>query len=209
LTTEGPHATHHLLDADALGRLQPGAWLLNTSRGPVVDNAALLAALRAGPVSAAVLDVWEGEPTPAPALVAAADVSTPHIAGYAYDGKVRGTRMLYDALCDHLGVEATWDAETVLRPDTPGALRCEAPDPRLPRTDWLDHLARQAFDLRADDDRMRAYLDRAPDDRGAYFRHLRATYPTRREMQVQRVPSLGVPPAYRTAVADGLTLRCP
>ena len=208
LTTEGPHATHHLLDADALGRLQPDAWLLNTSRGPVVDNAALLAALRDGPVGAAVMDVWENEPTPDPALVAAADVATPHIAGYAYDGKVRGTTMLYEALCDHLGVAPTWDAEAVLTPDAPDALRCQAPDPRLSRTDWLDHLARQAYDLQADDERMRGYMEASSEERGDYFRHLRAAYPVRREMQIQHVPAPAVPPDYRTVVTDGLTLQC-
>ena len=208
ITTERPHPTHHLLSEDALARLSTDAWLINTSRGRVVDNDALLAALRDEQIGAAVLDVWEGEPTPTPALVEAVDIATPHIAGYAYDGKVRGTSMLYEALCDHLGVEQTWTADTVLTPDAPDALRCQAPDPRLPRTDWLDHLARQAYDLPADDARMRGYLQKPSEERGDYFRHLRATYPTRREMQIQTVPAPGVPPSYRTAVTDGLTLQC-
>jgi erythronate-4-phosphate dehydrogenase len=55
----------------------------------VVDNDALRAAIAEGPVTAAALDVCEGEPTPDPDLIRAVDVATPHIAGYAYDGKVR------------------------------------------------------------------------------------------------------------------------
>ncbi|PSQ95093.1 MAG: erythronate-4-phosphate dehydrogenase [Bacteroidetes bacterium SW_9_63_38] len=208
ITTEGPHPTRHLLDAAALDRLSGDAWVVNTARGAVVDNEALLTALREDRIGGAVLDVWEGEPTPDPALVEAVDVATPHIAGYAYDGKVRGTTMLYEALCEYLGVEQTWNAKTVLQPEAPDVLRCQAPDPRLPRTDWLDHLAQQAYDLRADDARMRAYLDQVPDERGDYFRHLRATYPTRREMQIQAVLGTGVPPAYRPAVTDGLTVPC-
>jgi erythronate-4-phosphate dehydrogenase len=155
-----------------------------------------------------VLDVWEGEPTPTAALVEAVDVATPHIAGYAYDGKVRGTTMLYEALCDYLDEEPVWNSETVLQPESPDALHCQAPDPRLPRTDWLDHLACQAYDLQADDARMRGYLETPSEERGDYFRHLRATYPTRREMQIQTVPGTGVPSAYRRAVTDGLTLQC-
>ena len=208
ITTEGPHPTHHLLSEDALARLSTDAWLINTSRGRVVDNEALLAGLRDEQVGGAVLDVWEGEPTPNAALVEAVDIATPHIAGYAYDGKVRGTTMLYEALCDYLDVEQTWSADAVLAPESPDALHCQAPDPRLPRTDWLDHLARQAYDLPADDARVRDYVETPPEERGDYFRHLRATYPTRREMQIQTVSDSGVPPEYRTAVTDGLTLRC-
>lgn len=208
ITMEGPHATYHLIGEEELRRLGTDAWVVNTSRGRVVDNEALLAALRDEQIGGAVLDVWEGEPRPTPALVEAVDIATPHIAGYAYDGKVRGTTMLYEALCDYLDVEQTWDADAVLAPESPDALHCQAPDPRLPRTDWLDHLARQAYDLQADDARMREYLETPSEERGDYFRHLRATYPTRREMQIQTVPGPGVPPAYRTAVTDGLTLQC-
>jgi erythronate-4-phosphate dehydrogenase len=208
-TREGSHPTHHLIGEEELAALRPGAWVVNTSRGPVVDNAALRAARTDGPVGAAVLDVWEGEPRPDPALVSAADVATPHIAGYAYDGKVRGTTMLYEALCEHLGVEPSWSPAAALRPATPGTLRCPGPDPRLPRADWLSHLARQAYDLPADDARMRGYLTQPPEDQGAYFRRLRATYPTRRELQQQTVARSAVPARYRTAVTEGLTLRCP
>jgi D-3-phosphoglycerate dehydrogenase / 2-oxoglutarate reductase len=55
-------ATHHLLDADSLRQLKPGARLINTSRGTLVDPAALWDALQQGHVSAAALDVFEPEP---------------------------------------------------------------------------------------------------------------------------------------------------
>ena len=207
LTTDGSHPTHHLLDADALARVQSGAWLLNTSRGSVVDNEALLGAIEDGRIGAATLDVWEGEPSPNPDLVRAVDVATPHIAGYAYDGKVRGTTMLYEALCEHLGLEPAWDPATVLQPDAPDVLRCHPPDPRLPRTDGLHHLAAQAYDLAADDARMRQILDHSPSERGDYFSSLRKSYPIRREMQQHTVPRTGVPEAYRTAVSEGLTMQ--
>lgn len=57
--------THHLIDADALRAMKPSAVLVNTSRGPVVDPAALEAALRDGEIFAAGLDVTEPEPLPA------------------------------------------------------------------------------------------------------------------------------------------------
>lgn len=73
--------THHLIDAARLRTMKPGAFLINVSRGPIVDAAALLAALEAGHLSGAGLDVIEGEPMPPRALVERRDVIvTPHIA---------------------------------------------------------------------------------------------------------------------------------
>jgi len=207
LTESGADPTRHLVDAAFLEQLRDGAWLLNTSRGRVVDGDALLAARRNGPVGAAVLDVWEQEPAPDPALIEAVDLATPHIAGYAYDGKVRGTEMLYAALCDELDVAPAWDGTGTIRPASNDALRCRAPDPRLPGTDWRHHLARQAYDLSADDAALRALTDLDADARADAFGKLRATYRRRREMQQHTVPEPAVPPAHRRAVTQGLTLQ--
>lgn len=54
--------THHLIDAAALARMRSSAFLINASRGPVVDEAALVAALRSGTIAGAALDVYEFEP---------------------------------------------------------------------------------------------------------------------------------------------------
>ncbi|MFB6274511.1 MAG: 4-phosphoerythronate dehydrogenase [Salinibacter sp.] len=207
LTTDGSAPTHRLVDAAFLDRMNEGSWLLNTSRGPVVDGEALRAARTQGPVAAAVLDVWENEPSPDPALVAAVDVATPHIAGYAYDGKVRGTAMLYEALCDHLDVAPTWTGTETIQPVTKDALQCSPPDPRLSATEWLFPLARQAYDLQADDAALRAIPERPSDVRAKAFSKLRKEYRRRRELQQHSVPRTGIPLAYRQAVEKGLTIQ--
>ena len=61
--------TRHLIDADALARMRDDAYLVNTSRGPVVDEAALAVALRDGVIAGAALDVFENEPDVHPDLV--------------------------------------------------------------------------------------------------------------------------------------------
>jgi glyoxylate reductase len=72
--------THHLIDGDRLALMKPTAVLVNTARGPVVDEAALAAALEAGQLFAAGLDVYDGEPTVSPRLLAAPHVTLlPHI----------------------------------------------------------------------------------------------------------------------------------
>lgn len=72
--------TRHLIGAPQLARMKPDAILLNTSRGPVVDEAAVAAALAAGRLWAVGLDVYEDEPRPHPGLLASERaVLTPHI----------------------------------------------------------------------------------------------------------------------------------
>jgi glyoxylate reductase len=61
--------THHLIDATALGRMKPSSFLVNTARGPIVDEAALEIALRSGQIAGAGLDVFEHEPQVHPGLL--------------------------------------------------------------------------------------------------------------------------------------------
>lgn len=84
-------ATRHLVDGRRLAAMKPGAWVINTSRGPLVDAGALAAALREGTITGAAVDVLDVEPPPAddPLLGAPNCVITGHVAWWAREARAR------------------------------------------------------------------------------------------------------------------------
>ena len=83
--------TRHLINATTLSRMKPGAFLLNTSRGLLLDEAALAAALNSGRLAGAGLDVLSAEPPPAdnPLLSAKNCLITPHLAWASHAARAR------------------------------------------------------------------------------------------------------------------------
>jgi lactate dehydrogenase-like 2-hydroxyacid dehydrogenase len=91
--------THHLIDAAALAAMKPAAILVNTSRGKIVDEQALVAALRSGTIAGAALDVFEFEPDVSEELLALDNVVlTPHIASATRDTRRAMLELCVDAL---------------------------------------------------------------------------------------------------------------
>ncbi len=108
LTTQPPYPTHHLADSHFFHSLQRHPLIINASRGPVVDNTALLNALDSNLVADAVIDTWEGEPDHLNLdLLKRAGIGTPHIAGYSANGKANATRMSLVAVANFMGVSFT------------------------------------------------------------------------------------------------------
>lgn len=116
LNREGAYRTYHLVDEDFLFSLERAPFVINSSRGEVVDTASLLVALAAGKIKAAVIDTWEYEPRISKELMEVAFLATPHIAGYSADGKANATRMSLEALCRFFGIEADF---SILPPEGP------------------------------------------------------------------------------------------
>ena len=96
--------TRHLIDAAALARMKPGAHLINTARGPIVDEVALAEAVRAGRLAGAALDVVDVEPLPADSVLRGVDGITvySHMAGQTAEARlaagIEGARELVAAL---------------------------------------------------------------------------------------------------------------
>jgi len=91
--------TRHLVDAGALARMKPTAVLVNTARGPIVDERALVEALRAGTIAGAALDVYEDEPNVPRELAELENVVlSPHLGSATRDTRVAMGMLAVDAL---------------------------------------------------------------------------------------------------------------
>ncbi|HTN28412.1 MAG TPA: NAD(P)-dependent oxidoreductase [Burkholderiales bacterium] len=118
--------THHLFDRARIGAMKPGAWLINVGRGPVVDETALVEALREQRIAGAMLDVFEAyrlEPGH-PLFALDNAVLTPHLAGMTRDSRGRVSvrvaedtlRMLAGEAPRHLVNPEAWDRFRERRP---------------------------------------------------------------------------------------------
>ncbi|QMV61449.1 4-phosphoerythronate dehydrogenase PdxB [Pseudomonas berkeleyensis] len=184
-------STRHLFDAARLAALKPGAWLINASRGAVVDNAALRALLPGRGDLKAVLDVWEGEPQADAELAALCQLATPHIAGYSLDGKLRGTAQIYQACCRVLDVSERVRLDDLLPAPWLSEVALDASADPV----WtLTTLCRAVYDPRRDDADFRRSLVGDADARRAAFDRLRKHYPMRREIDGLRVRIQGDAP---------------
>lgn len=186
LTTEGEFPSYHLIDAEALNKMPADGILINTARGPVVDNKALLLHLKNNPAFNAVLDVWEFEPQVDLELMQACALTTPHIAGYSLDGKLKGTSMVYEALCQFLDQTATLKLPQLM-PRSPLkkiSFSIEADEI------WaLNTAIRACYDVRSDSARFCVAMRGAegPEDMAQRFDLLRKNYPVRREFSSVKV----------------------
>lgn len=176
LVTEGEHPTRHLLGASEFARLGAHQLLISAGRGAALDNRALSARLDQPDAPQVVLDVWEDEPNILPDLWPKALLATPHIAGHALEGKLRGTQIVARRLADHLGVPFQGPSVREV------AEKLLQKPPQTPDLDWRLQ-AQQVYDVRQDDRRFReAMQGKTEQALREAFDGLRDHYPKRREI---------------------------
>lgn len=207
LERSGDHRTLHLLDAPRLARLRPNTWLINSSRGPVVDNTALRDLLSVRGDLQVALDVWEDEPDVDRDLARLCRLATPHVAGYSLDGKLRGTEQIYQAFSAHLGLPVRLKLAQL----APLQGRAEWLVERGMAADWLlGRALRHVYDVRDDDARFRAMLAQAGDTAAVRqgFDLLRKEYPLRRECDSLSIRARGGLEKPTRALLRGAGLQC-
>ncbi|CUX96036.1 Erythronate-4-phosphate dehydrogenase [Candidatus Gullanella endobia] len=151
LTFIGRHATWHQVDETLLSALPAGRIIINTCRGAVVDNAALLRVLEGGKSLSVVLDVWETEPKILLPLLDHIDIGTAHIAGYTLEGKARGTTQIFDAYSAYIGSNERANLIELLPLPT---VRCIRLNGNIDE-EMLRLLIHLVYDVRRDDARLR------------------------------------------------------
>lgn len=160
LVREGNHPTFHLADQAFFNSLKKRPYLINTSRGEVVETAAILQALDRNQIAGAVIDVWENEPHINLDLLHQVFIGTPHIAGYSADGKANATRMVLEAFCRFFGIQKEYSI-TLPQPE----------DERYDSDESIRQL--QMYNPQHDYEVLLAHPER--------FEQLRGDYPLRRE----------------------------
>lgn len=175
LNLDGIDKTYHLLNKEKLTNIKPGTIIINTSRGSVIDNKALLEETNHKNFKL-ILDVWENEPSINTKLLEKVKMGTPHIAGYSFEGKVNGTRMIYDSLCQYLNMNQIW------QPRTP---KIEGTELRIPEGESDEErvykLFAKVYNIQNDYTKLREIFKYSLDEQGSYFDKLRKDYPIRRE----------------------------
>ncbi|OGM77126.1 hypothetical protein A2210_01340 [Candidatus Woesebacteria bacterium RIFOXYA1_FULL_40_18] len=93
--------TRHMINKDTLAKMKVGSYLVNTARGPVVEEGALVEALKNGKIKGAGLDVYDDEPNISPELIKMQNVVlTPHIASATYEARNKMGEMAVSAILD-------------------------------------------------------------------------------------------------------------
>lgn len=194
LHRRAPWPSYHLIDGGVLAHLDESQWIVNASRGSVVDNAALLKRLRLPSPPACVLDVWEGEPAVNTALLDCPSLllATPHIAGYSWDSKWQATQMLYAAMAEE-GLVSKQIADAA---DALEALELSEQNSAGVMSAATAFI-QQRYRIRNDDQQLRALQHLSKPARAKGFDDLRRDYPVRREVR-------GSTLRYRTGVSKPL-----
>lgn len=180
----GPDATYHLADSVFFSKMKPGAVFIDAARGPIVNTPDLLDVLKSKKLGGCVLDTWEGEPEFSNELMKLVDLGTPHIAGHSYEGKVMGTQMVYDQLCQFLKVDPEWNCKSHSNSDTKPLI---FPSSNPNEQSALNDCIKQMYSIESDDAGLRAVMNLPAPEQAAGFKMLRKNYPVRREFDFHQV----------------------
>jgi len=203
LTSQGNHPTNGILDEDRLHLLPWNAFFLNAGRGSTSPSCGLRSLLKKRPDLAVVLDVWDPEPAFPSDIMRSCLLATPHVAGYSFEGKIEGTRMIRESLARHASL-AEWCVPD-LEPDP--VMLPEAISPHDDAWAALCELVLAAYDIEGDSERMAGTANLSDTERAQAFDRLRKDYPIRREFRNRPVIGWERLPDNSRMIAERLGFR--
>ncbi len=194
LTKEGKHKTLHLINYEKLKLLKENAVLINASRGAVVNNNDLNKVLEKKNIFT-VLDVWEDEPQINTSLLNKVSLATPHIAGYSLEGKLNGTKMMFDNLKKFFNLNLNWNIRLP-----------EIKNNKIIFEDLSSFeksvygVIKDVYNIESDDKTLRKIIKLDKKQTGEYFDMLRKNYPYRREFTNYFVKTNNMKQQYKKAL---------
>ena len=183
LNLTGTDKTFHLLNINNLKQIKDGAVLINTARGAVINNTDLLEVIESKNLKV-VLDVWENEPDIKIELLKQVLIATPHIAGYSLEGKINGTKLIYNSLCTYLKTRPTFSFDTEHPSENIKILK---ENDKIEIS--LNTMISSIYSTIIDDKKMRKILNMQQEEAISYFDLQRKEYPTRREFNNYKIKS--------------------
>lgn len=175
---ENENPTFQLINQKNIIFMKKNAILINTSRGGVVEESALIQALKTNQIKGAIVDVWSGEPKINEELLKCVDIGTPHIAGYSFEGKINQTNLVYQEICQFFGIKpAKIEALNQLNQQNKINLSKEI------SLEKIQKIA-QTYNIQKDDEALRKIETIPEQEKPHYFDNLRKTYPIRREYSI-------------------------
>lgn len=178
---DGPHSTGNLIDEEALAGLNENQLLINACRGEVINENALLTRLEQTDSPTVVLDVFDNEPNINPDALTPTWLVSPHIAGHSVEGKVRGTQMVYEQICDFAGITPSKRLSDFLSAPAPIAFQLSNPSAERLSADDMVALLLAVYNVSDDDKHFRQQVAENKLSIGETFAHSRKHYRTRRE----------------------------
>lgn len=177
LNKSGIDKTWHFFDKKFFEQIKPGTMIINTSRGEVLRSSVLKNGLRSKKIRAAVIDVWENEPDIDLELLNLVDIGTPHVAGYAVDGKANATAMAVQSVSRFFGMGLNnWFPKNIPQVTNP-FIELDCQGMSLQKITNQTILA--TYDIQQDDEKLR--------NKPKGFEKFRDDYPVRREFGAYRV----------------------
>lgn len=176
LNKMGIDKTVHLINEEKLNLIKPKSILINSCRGPVVDNQALKKRIKNKNDLYTCFDVWENEPKVDLELLKLVNLATAHIAGYSYEGKINGTSIIAEKLNHYLNTQINW------RPDPLYVSNPELNISSFNANEFLLDVFNHTYKIENDSINLKNHNQKTIENLADYFDRLRKNYPFRREL---------------------------